>query len=536
MARVLHLVGGPSPPAHIVVLSPVTRPPLVPPVRSPAKSVAGTTNARRSAVNRVYLALRGVAGVAVIGKTIFAACHAQCPAVLSLVTSDATFFWVVAINAQASVRYDDINVNEDPLIFLSCGHYYTVSSLDGIMEIKEYYNVHPHTGTIVSPRLSRRVMSDDAKLPGCPECRMPLRDIHRYNRIVKKALLDESTKRFIVTANLAYKKLVIAIEKHETQLEEEGAELIRKLSMGEEQSGHSHNANLFNAYCRKGSLENVIQKFVNSMAAAEQPYGRVNNLLASAAVGQNSIRTDSYSTDDSKIQTGFQIRGKCLQLRLAWAMLWGYRRIYIVPAVDSEIRSELRNVVANQIKSLLDTSISVWDDSQAAKLLAEQVQAMVYYALFCILYLSNCEEKGQHLDMDTATKLRQNASDTLEKCDNLRNDNPGTLGFLQDDIEKAKRLLNGGTFYSFVTAEEKRQVLRSGNVECRWKQPDVFNAEKESGDITMSPYQECVARTISSKRLDIFSNSVYFNLNAAINYGGAGSGYFGTVCACDLYS
>ncbi|GAB1204252.1 hypothetical protein APSETT445_002902 [Aspergillus pseudonomiae] len=403
-------------------------------------------------------------------------------------------------------RYGDINVNEDRLIFLSCGHYYTVSSLDGIMEIKEYYNVDPHTDAIVSPRLSRRVVSDDAKLPGCPECRIPLRDIHRYNRIVKKALLDESTKRFIVTANLAYKRLVMAIEKHEAQLEEEGGELIRKLSTGAEQSGHSHNGDLLKAYCKKSNLEKVIQKFVNSMTAAEQPYGRVNNLLASAAVGQNSVPNDTYNMDDSKIQTGFHIRGQCLQLRLAWAILWGYRRVSIVAVVDSEIRSELRNMVVNRIKGLMDTSISVRDASQAAKLLSEQVQAMIYYALFCILYLSTCEEKGQPLDMDTATKLRQNASDALEECDALRVDNPGTLGFLQDDIEKAKRLLDGGTFYSFVTTDEKRQVLRSGNVECRWKQPDVLNAEKALEDTTMSPFQASVARMISSKRLGTFRN------------------------------
>ncbi|KAF5855601.1 hypothetical protein ETB97_008890 [Aspergillus alliaceus] len=243
------------------------------------------------------------------------------------------------------------------------------------MKIKDYYNVDPHNGNIISPRLSRRVVSDDAKLPGRSACRVPLRDIHRYNRIVKKALLDESTKRFIVTANSTYKRLVIAIEKCETQLEE-GGEFIRNLSTGQEQSGHSHNNDLLKAYCKKGKLKKSIQNEPNQ--------------------GDNG-----------------------------------------------------------------HTSISVRDTSQAAKLLAEQAQAMVYYVLFYTLYLSNCDEKGQPLGMDTATNLRQNASNTLEQCDAVRADNPETLGFLQDDIEKARRLLNGGTFYSFVTSDEKRQVYEA---------------------------------------------------------------------------
>ncbi|KAB8079126.1 hypothetical protein BDV29DRAFT_151993 [Aspergillus leporis] len=115
-------------------------------------------------------------------------------------------------------KYEGINVDEDPLVFLSCGHFYIVSSLDGTMEVKEHYNFDPSTDTIISPRLSRRVMSSVTNLRECSECRIPLRDIHRYNRIVKRALLDESTKRFIVKANSTYNKLVDAVQQRETEL------------------------------------------------------------------------------------------------------------------------------------------------------------------------------------------------------------------------------------------------------------------------------------------------------------------------------
>lgn len=67
-------------------------------------------------------------------------------------------------------------------------------------------------------------------------------------------------------------------------------------------------------YCKKQNLKKNIDKFTKSMVAAEQPYGRVNDLLASAASGEQTINNDIFEADGSRIQTGFQIRGQCLQL------------------------------------------------------------------------------------------------------------------------------------------------------------------------------------------------------------------------------
>lgn len=43
---------------------------------------------------------------------------------------------------------------------------------------------------------------------------------------MKKALLNESTKRFIVKANRAYKELVDAVQRQEMELENERAEFL----------------------------------------------------------------------------------------------------------------------------------------------------------------------------------------------------------------------------------------------------------------------------------------------------------------------
>lgn len=53
------------------------------------------------------------------------------------------------------------------------------------------------------------------------------------------------------------------------------------------------------------------------------------------------------------------------------------------------------------------------------------------------------------------------ARESLEECETLFLRHPGTLAYLKDDAEKAKRLVNGGTFYSFVTTEEKGEVYEA---------------------------------------------------------------------------
>ena len=350
--------------------------------------------------------------------------------------------------------YREIDLDQDPCVFLTCGHFYTVSSFDGIMNIKKYYNIDPATDNIISPKLTRRIMSRDEKTHGCPECRLPLRDIYRYNRIVKKALLDESTKRFIVTASSTYRELLGEVSKREMELEKARAD-----SMGEYliEIGEPRKP-VVSRPRKKDKLQKRIDKFIKSMAAVEQPYGKVNDLLAAAATRDNTVSSSVFRADESKIQTGFEIRGHLLQVRLTWAILWDYRMISNDIRTDSKLSSELHDVVASQTIEFLHYCISINEDSVKVRLVVPSVEAKIYYSLFASLYLTDPEINGKERSTENTQKLREDTCNTLEECEKLYFENFGTLGFLKGDIEKAKSLLNGATFYSFVSTEEKQQV------------------------------------------------------------------------------
>ncbi|KAH8434873.1 uncharacterized protein LDX57_012504 [Aspergillus melleus] len=401
-------------------------------------------------------------------------------------------------------KYREINLDEDPCVFLPCGHFYAVSSLDGIMEIKKFYNVDPATDTIISPKWTQREMIGDSKLRGCPECRLPLRDIPRYNRIVKKAILDQSTRRFIIKANSTYQTLVSAVSRREVELENTSSEFLLQCATVAEQLG---NLNVYKptiSIKKEDELQTRIQKFIDVTAASEQPYGKVKALLASSASRTDTVKSHIFQIEESKIQTGFQICGQLLHLRLTWAILWNYKVIFTNVYVDPNLRSKICDAAETPAQQLIDFSQSVRHSSSAAKLLAHEVEAMIYYALFSLLSLTISETKGQTSSTDATHDLNEQASTILQECETLRSNNPGVLGFLKGDIDKAKGLLKGATFYSFVTTEEKKQVYLAmatqlpgighwyycrnyhpANVDCQRKKLGVRNAERPLEDLEM---------------------------------------------------
>jgi len=109
----------------------------------------------------------------------------------------------------------------------------------------------------------------------------------------------------------------------------------------------------------------------------------------------------------------------------------------------------------------MDRCLLLINSSRNAKFPQQEAEAQIYLALFSILSLSNSRAQGKSVDVATETSTRIRARKSLEECETLFSRHPGTLAYLKDDAEKAKRLVNGGTFYSFVTTEEKREVYRA---------------------------------------------------------------------------
>lgn len=101
--------------------------------------------------------------------------------------------------------YDETDLDESPVIVLPCKHIFTVETLDGQMEVTKHYHTDAD-GLPVSVKNSSEPFSMD-EMKSCPNCRYPLRSLRRYGRMVRRAFIDEATKKFIVWSNAQYTDL-----------------------------------------------------------------------------------------------------------------------------------------------------------------------------------------------------------------------------------------------------------------------------------------------------------------------------------------
>jgi hypothetical protein len=72
--------------------------------------------------------------------------------------------------------------------------------------MSDFYSTNGE-GSIVDLKNSAEPFSASG-MKSCLTCRGPLRNLNRYSRIVRRALIDEATKKFIVWANMEFIPLV----------------------------------------------------------------------------------------------------------------------------------------------------------------------------------------------------------------------------------------------------------------------------------------------------------------------------------------
>ncbi|KAH8430069.1 uncharacterized protein LDX57_007740 [Aspergillus melleus] len=337
--------------------------------------------------------------------------------------------------------------------------------MDRIMDLPQYYVIDPSVRTLLRPKPAIQVVASPSP-PGCPECRHTLRDVHRYNRIVKTALLDESTRRFVSKAQRHFTELYKSVQLYEEELESERSVFVNKWRAQDvgEGLGFAEIRAVVDAYEAKNArIQRKVKQFIKNVSQNEQPFGRVNALLASAVARTGNVPSVSASPfEESAIHTGFKLRGHCLGLQLCWAIHLDYEKIRQNTTVSSEIRAMFRDKISNHLPRLLVRCRTAIDDSIKGKSITQQVQATIYYTLFSQLSHISTVAQDNVMGSPSISPLSENEiKEKLEECERLYPLYEGTLGPYKKLIEDAKRFCNGGTFYTPITAEERQQIYQA---------------------------------------------------------------------------
>jgi hypothetical protein len=118
--------------------------------------------------------------------------------------------------------------------------------------LKEVYKIDAETGNVIGLEdISSKLAP---AIPKCPHCQRPVRQYvtQRYNRLINRAVIDEMSKRFIVTGQTDLQKLESALAEVEAELEATHSDVTT--------------AKLTNVYSR--DIRDVTQKLQNRYRAA----------------------------------------------------------------------------------------------------------------------------------------------------------------------------------------------------------------------------------------------------------------------------
>ncbi|KAK6347980.1 hypothetical protein TWF718_005800 [Orbilia javanica] len=296
-------------------------------------------------------------------------------------------------------------------------------------------------------------------LKGCPDCRRPFRNIDRYNRVFKSALLDEWTKRFVARSTTEYAGLMEKLEGFEKGIEEAREGFILKTSTEKPDGARKS----LQEYKKKGRyIQQMINQFNISVKEAEQPLAKVNGLYNAALAKRGKTEEgQSFEFDRAKIQTGFTYRGKCMESKARWIIAFDWQNISSHESVPVSIKNSLRDSIMTEAKRGIEDTEALKKQCQNAHLPYYEVEARVYHAYFSVLQMENNKARGVKTDVDAEAGIKKKELSSLNDCDNLCKRYPGTLGRLQNIIEGARRAVNSQAFYSQVTSEEEVMIVRA---------------------------------------------------------------------------
>jgi hypothetical protein len=227
--------------------------------------------------------------------------------------------------------FAQIDLDQTPIVVLSCGHFYTSETLDGHMQMAEVYTTDAegrYTG-----------LRDDSALsehpPKCPQCKRAIQQFstQRYNRSINRSVMDEISKRFIVSGTARISDLDKGIDLLDQQLRNARLPIVQARSDGPSGSNaaalktcEKREKDLTGLYRR---VENLIETVSNgsqparklhdaTVLASSRDQQPLESQLSSLSLAAAAANSTPASPLDSRVVLGAgRLRVKTLYARLA---------------------------------------------------------------------------------------------------------------------------------------------------------------------------------------------------------------------------
>ncbi|KAI9645838.1 hypothetical protein NHQ30_005273 [Ciborinia camelliae] len=366
--------------------------------------------------------------------------------------------------------YKEIDLDDTPIIALSCGHFFTAESLDGMFEMSEVYEQDIHgdfTGINESPSLASSV-------PQCPDCNCPLRQYAtpRYNRVINRAVIDEMSKRFLVSGQVELRELENRARELEQEFEDSASGLIH--AVGDKWGDIKLTERLKERNNKSRQLERVVEGFCKKVKDKHQPATKLHDAMISAA-RQRSLEDKLRILSITKL-AGTSPRDR----RIAFAGTGLMLRVQYIGLADSfplaqKLRSndppiKITGGSPDKLANLFFQScISYIDSCLEENLPKLAVEGILYYAKIARLYDSytHSASSPEHGTEKPSSQVEK-AKKLLEQAKGLCGEGFQNADLLLTAVEESIKFLRR-EWYEEVTKDEldaikKAMVSGSGGI------------------------------------------------------------------------
>jgi len=386
------------------------------------------------------------------------ACGHQCPSVCGADCPSTEYCQICGSDTIKSIRadlimlttYGEVDLLESPCVFLPCGHIFTVESLDGVMAMADYYDIDAMTGM---PTAIKGNSSDPSseEMKNCPDCRGSLRLLPRYGRVVRRALLDESTKKFISWSNRQYLELAEPMQSHQEDLMTSLASVPRLIGKVNLKAPSSHLSKLYrlarvgNRYRPLFALYQKIDSFIDKTAANEQPFKRVHDIVEALRRRRLDAgeAVDAFDFDQSLLQTRGNLLATALAIRCEVIAVSDFVKVF-------DTRRRARDPFSLEVdfshnRDSCETLISLATITHAP---LQQTEGHIFWAHFaaleCLVIELHDDDSRPELVADIKTKANEHLKHARELCATF----PRQTSSVSAEVEDVGRMLRDSGYRS----------------------------------------------------------------------------------------
>ncbi|KAL8869122.1 MAG: hypothetical protein Q9174_004509 [Haloplaca sp. 1 TL-2023] len=359
-----------------------------------------------------------------------------------------------------ALAYSDIDLNQDPCVFPPCGHVITRENLDQHMDMKEHYeySTSDHSGheIITGVKITSQPLSITVQ-KACPACRRPLRNIHRYNRIERRAWIDEATKKFIVWANSQFVPLAARVKEAEERLQEHTPmtterdllDRLKALSLTDltfegpsdvqirKISNLTRNDRCYQDVLR---LRRDIKVYLARVDEREQPFGRIYDLVRDAK-RHRGVNSGLAWTPDV-LQTRNRILATVALLRCEYAIMTSFLSAKKGTGIVIRVKFQAFQTACEKLIK----------ECQSKNQPANEVEGHLFWSRFLAL------QRGVSDSITDGSTPLLAAREHLQTARDVCTKYPGCTSGMLAEIDDVEKMLRDSTFYAVVTNDEKAAV------------------------------------------------------------------------------